>query len=94
MGKRKGLEQGGVDGIRGGGITMIKLTMRSLKAILVESGILLETEVDEFNDHEIQKMISENFHILYESNNSQSRQYFIGKDDFNRLKAEKKLFRR
>ena len=70
------------------------LRIRPLRVILVKAGLITEGEQDGFTDLQIQKMISENFHILYESNNSQSRQYFISKDDFNRLKAEKKLFRR
>ena len=70
------------------------LRIMPLRVILVKAGLITEGEQDGFTDLQIQKMISENFHILYESNNSQSRQYFISKDDFNRLKAEKKLFRR
>ena len=70
------------------------LRIRPLRVILVKAGLITEGEQDGFTDLQIQKMISENFHILYESNNSQSRQYFIAKNDFDRLKAEKKLFRR
>ena len=70
------------------------LRIRPLRVILMKSGLITEGEQDGFTDIQIQKIIAQNFEILYENNHSQSRQYFISKDDFNRLKAEKKLFRR
>ena len=68
------------------------LRIRPLRVILVKSGLITEGEQDGFTDLQIQKLIAQNFEILYENNHSQASQLLILKKDLERLKNENKAF--
>ena len=68
------------------------LRIRPLRVILMKSGLITEGEQDGFTDIQIQKIIAQNFEILYENNHSQAGQVLILKSELERLKAENKAF--
>ena len=68
------------------------LKIRPLRVILVKAGLITEGEQDGFTDVQIQKLIAQNFEILYENNHSQAGQVLILKKELERLKAENKAF--
>ena len=71
---------------------MNTLRIRPLRVILVKAGLITEGEQDGFTDVQIQKLIAQNFEILYENNHSQAGQVLILKKELERLKAENKAF--
>lgn len=68
------------------------LRIRPLRVILMKSGLITEGEQDGFTDIQIQKIIAQNFEILYENNHSQAGQVLVLKSELERLKAENKVF--
>lgn len=68
------------------------LRIRPLRVILVKAGLITEGEQDGFTDVQIQKLIAQNFEILYENNHSQAGQVLILKKELERLEAENKAF--
>lgn len=71
---------------------MNTLRIRPLRVILVKSGLITEGEQDSFTDVQIQKLVLQNFEIMYENNHSQAGQILILKKELERLKAENKAF--
>ena len=71
---------------------MNTLRIRPLRVILVKAGLITEGEQDGFTDVQIQKLIAQNFEILYENNHSQAGQVLILKKELERLEAENKAF--
>ena len=70
------------------------LRMRSLRIILVKAGLITEGEQDGFTDLQIQKLIAQNFEILYENNHSQASQILIMRTELEELKKQNKAFER
>lgn len=68
------------------------LRIRPLRVILVKAGLITEGEQDGLTDIQIQKLIAQNFEILYENNHSQAGQVLILKKELERLEAENKAF--
>ena len=71
---------------------MNTLRIRPLRVILVKAGLITEGEQDGLTDIQIQKLIAQNFEILYENNHSQAGQVLILKKELERLEAENKAF--